>query len=316
MIEILIINSQIINSIKIGAKYNFDGFKVTFIDPHPNQFLEKSDIIRLAKSNPKIKGIIIGDEIFDNEVIDSFESLKIISKWGQGTDNIDLDYAKSLNIDVINTPGILAESVAEMAIGYMLSITKKIVFTHEDVKNNKWPKTKSFLISGKTISIIGLGNIGRYIAKLLNSFNVKIKGFDPYLLNNYEYEGLNIQFCDTLQDSLEDTNIVFLCCNLTHDNFKFMNKNIFSRLNQVNLINVGRGNLINEDDLLDAMINGQIAACALDVYSSEPLPHNSKLRNSNKIVFGTHSAGQTYEAIEKVNQLAIENLYPLKEDSL
>ena len=295
-----------------GNKYDFSGFDPIFINPSPKQQVEHDELIHLLENYPDIRGVIIGDEDFNSEIIDKAANLKIISKWGQGMDNIDIPYANSKGIEVKNCPGLLAIPVADLAIGYILNLTRDIHNVHNSVKQGKWPKIPATEMFDKTAAIIGLGNIGKEIIIRLNSFGVNCIGYDPYLPSAEFLEKYNVIIANSIPAAIEACDFIFICSNLTKDNYQFVNDDLIDKMNGVFIVNVGRGKLIDEDALIDGLASGKIRGIAMDVYDMEPLPMDSPLRKMDNIIFGTHSAGQTFEAIERVNLKAIDNLEILK----
>ena len=133
-----------------GSNYNFSGFDPIFINPSPKQQVGHEELLQLFGDNPGIQGVIIGDEDFNREIIDCAVSLKIISKWGQGMDNIDIPYANSKDVEVKNCPGLLAGSVADLSIGYILNLTRDIHNVHNSVKQGLWPKHPGIEMYNKT----------------------------------------------------------------------------------------------------------------------------------------------------------------------
>ena len=283
---------------RFKALLQSNGFNPDFV--MSDQYLSEKDCLAL---DPIYWGWIAGDDQITQKVLAHLsKNLKIISKWGTGVDSIDLNSAQKLNIEVKNSPGAFKDAVGEQAVAYTLALTRGLFETHEAVKSFEWPKYQYKEISDYKIGIIGFGAIGNGVASKLRSFDANIYYYDPFVRDE-TYKALTLdelqKFCD----------IFIITASLNKSTRNLLGKSFFKNIKPGSfLINVSRGQLVDEVELIKALKNKIIRAAALDVYNEEPLNNNSKLRDFKNIIFGSHNANNTYTAVEKVHQNTINNL--------
>ena len=244
---------------------------------------------------------ILGDDHITEETIHIAKpTLKFLIKWGIGTDNIDLVSAQNSNIPVYNTPGQFSGEVADLAIGLMLNLARQINVIDRSVRQGNWPRYEGETIAGTNAHIIGMGNIGQALAKRLKAFDVNLTGSDVSSVKDTIFPQV------PLEDGLANADWVFVACALTRDSYHLINKNKLSQMKDgAFIINVARGPIINEGDLIKYLLNGKLKGAGLDVYESEPLSKNSKLISLNNVVLGSHGGSSTKQAIERVNALTV-----------
>jgi D-3-phosphoglycerate dehydrogenase / 2-oxoglutarate reductase len=206
--------------------------------------------------------------------------LKVIVRGGVGLDTIDADYARSKGITVMNTPQASSASVAELTIGYMFALARNIFKATSTVKAEKWEK-KAFEgdeINGKTLGLLGIGNIGKEVAKRANALGMTVIAYDPYVK---EATGVKLV---TLDELLSQSDYISLHLPKTKESADMINKSIFLKMKTgVRIVNCARGGIINEADLYEALTNGKVAGAALDVYSEEP-PTDWKLVKLDNVI--------------------------------
>jgi phosphoglycerate dehydrogenase-like enzyme len=252
------------------------------------------------------EGLIIGLEKIDKNIIDCCPNLKIISKYGVGLDNIDLDYCKKLNINIGWTEGINKLSVAEMALGFMLSLCRNLFITSNQLKNGTWNKSGGIQLSNKTVGIIGVGNIGKEVIRLIKPFNCNILVND--IINNSEYYKENNLKEVTKKELFENSDIVTIHAPLTDETKNLINKDILSIMKKTAfLINTSRGLIVSHSDLQWALENNIIAGAALDTYEVEP-PDSKELLNHPNLICTPHIGGNSSEAVEAMGLSAINHL--------
>src|SRR5215216_4841930 len=229
-------------------------------------------------------------------LIDVCPNLKVIVRGGAGLDTIDHEYAKSKGIAVMNTPLANSISVAELAIGYMFMLARSLYQATATMKAEKWDK-KSFdgdEIGGKTLGLIGLGNIGRETAKRAAALGMHIIGYDPYVK---EADGIQLV---TLDELLAQADYISLHLPKTKESTNMIGTEQFTKMkNDVRLINCARGGIINEDALYEALTNGKVAGAALDVFADEPTT-NWKLIQLDNVIASPHIGAATKEAQARV----------------
>jgi D-3-phosphoglycerate dehydrogenase len=267
-----------------------NGLKITY-EPEitPEQIKEKIsnfDIV-VVRSRTKIT----------KEMIDRATQCKIIARVGVGLDNIDVDAAKAKNIRVINAVEGAMNAVAELVLGLMLSMAREIPRADREIRNGKWLKKElmGIELSGKYLGIVGLGNIGKRLAKLARGLNMNIIGFDvmPIADDFTRDVGLIKADIDTLISSAD---FISFHVPLTETTHHLVNaKRISTMKKTAYIINTSRGEIIDEDALYDALIEGKIAGAALDVFEKEPATGN-KLATLPNVICTPHIGAQTKEA--------------------
>ena len=267
-----------------------NGLKITY-EPEitPDQIKEKIsnfDIV-VVRSRTKIT----------KEMIDRATQCKIIARVGVGLDNIDVDAAKVKNIRVINAVEGAMNAVAELVLGLMLSMAREIPRADREIRNGKWLKKELMgsELSGKYLGIVGLGNIGKRLAKLARGLNMNIIGFDviPIADDFARDVGLIKADIDTLISSADFISFHVPLTDTTHH---LVNAQRISTMKKTTyIINTSRGEIIDEDALYDALKEGKIAGAALDVFEKEPAVGN-KLTTLPNIICTPHIGAQTKEA--------------------
>ena len=267
-----------------------NGLKITY-EPEitPDQIKEKIsnfDIV-VVRSRTKIT----------KEMIDRATQCKIIARVGVGLDNIDVDAAKAKNIRVINAVEGAMNAVAELVLGLMLSMAREIPRADREIRNGKWLKKElmGIELSGKYLGIVGLGNIGKRLAKLARGLNMNIIGFDvmPIADDFARDVGLIKADIDTL---LSSADFISFHVPLTDTTHHLVNaKRISTMKKSAYIINTSRGEIIDEDALYDALKEGKIAGVALDVFEKEPAVGN-KLTTLSNVICTPHIGAQTKEA--------------------
>jgi len=229
-------------------------------------------------------------------LIDVCPNLKIIVRGGVGLDTIDVDHARSKGIKVMNTPKASSASVAELAIGYMFALARSLFKASATTKAEKWEK-KAFEgdeIGGKTLGLVGIGNIGKEVAKRATALGMTVLAFDPYV-KEAEYVKLV-----SLDELLAQADYISLHLPKTKESTNMIDKAQFEKMKTgVRLINCARGGIVNEDALYDALTNGKVAGAAMDVYAAEP-PTDWKLAKLDNVICSPHIGAQTKEAQGRV----------------
>lgn len=250
-------------------------------------------------------GVVAGDDQFTEPVLKAAKRLKVLVKWGVGTDAIDKDAARRLGIPVFNTPGVFGDEVADVTIGYIIMLVRRLHRLDQAVRQGKWPKTPGLSLKGKTLGVIGLGDIGRAVCKRAVAFGLRVVGYD---INKISVESEIVNQID-FDELLKSSDIISLNCALTNDNVHMLSKREFGLMKEgVFIINTSRGALIDETALVEVLKSGKVAGAALDVFEIEPLPSDSLLRSFDNCIFGTHNSSNTIEAVERVNDKAVRLL--------
>ena len=237
-------------------------------------------------------------------LIDVCPNLKVIVRGGAGLDTIDHEYARSKGIVVMNTPLANSASVAELAIGYMFMLARSLYKATATMKEEKWEK-KAFTgveLGGKTLGLIGYGNIGHQTAKLALALGMKVLAYDPYVTSQ---NGVKLV---TLDDLLTQSDYISLHLPKTKESTNLIGKDEFAKMKDgVRIINCARGGIINEEALYEALTNGKVAGAALDVFAEEP-PTDWKLLKLDNVIGSPHVGAGTKEAQSRVGAEVAEKL--------
>ncbi|MEY3935291.1 MAG: hypothetical protein RI901_721 [Actinomycetota bacterium] len=236
------------------------------------------------------------------DVIAAAPKLKIIARAGVGLDNIDLAAADNAGVIVVAGLGANAISVAELTLGLALSLSRDISAQDQITKSGNWNRTPGVEITGKTWGLLGCGATGRATANLLKSFNCKVLGFDPFFQGNAE-----IQMA-TWDQVVSQSDFISVHMPATSQTIGSINQEFFAKMKPTAfLINVGRGELINEADLIKALKSKTIAGAALDVRTTEP-PSIGELEKFQNLILTPHIAGITKESQLAINQILVDNI--------
>ncbi len=253
-----------------------------------------------------VDGIIVGLDPLNASVLSKAERLKAISKYGVGVNNIDLEYATERGIIVANTPGANSLAVAELAIGLMFAVSRRICVSDRNIRQGKWQQYPGLQIKGKTIGLIGTGQIGRHTGELARGLGMEVICFDLY--PNEEWaESIDAKYV-TLQEIITDADFISIHVPLTDDTYHLISSKELDQMKpSAAIINTARGGIIDEQALYEALKDGKIAGAGLDVFETEPLT-DSKLLELDNVVLTSHIGAHTREATENMGRLAAANL--------
>lgn len=253
----------------------------------------------LAKA-PDAKVLVAGVEPYERSTLCELASLLAISRCGVGIDSIDKDAAKELDVAILNTPDEPTQAVAELTLTMILALLKRLPKVDKDTHDRLWQRTTGSLLSGKKVGIVGFGRIGRKVGSLLSAFGVEILVFDPYC-NAFEDD---VHWCSSLDDLFGQSDIVTLHAS-SSDGFLIGEKEVDSMRDGAWLVNLARGNMIDEAALLSALEQNKLSGAALDVYSEEP--YKAELCDCDKIIMTPHQSTLTYETRTAMEVKAVRN---------
>lgn len=282
-----------------------DAQDITLIVPPVIQQLSEKELLALV---PGVEGIIAGDDHITRAVLEMADRLRIVSKWGVGTDNIDLAAAAELGIRVTNTPGMFGDDVADVVIGYLIMLARHLHTTDQRVRAGDWAKLEGLSLGGRTLGIVGLGDIGRAVARRGVAMRMRVLGVDIDESNAKTAAELGVEVTD-LQSLLATSDVVSLNCPLTPETRHMIDSRRLATMKRgAWIINTARGGIVDEPALIAALEAGHISAAALDVFELEPLPAMSRLRALDNVVLGAHNSSNTSEAGHRTSERAIDNL--------
>jgi D-3-phosphoglycerate dehydrogenase / 2-oxoglutarate reductase len=284
----------------------FDALGIEVRLPELVQQLSTAELLRQL---PQVDGMIAGDDQLTAEVLDGAGSrLRVISKWGIGLDAIDLVAAERLGIRVTNTPDTFGEEVADVAIGYLILLARQLHRIDRSVREGEWAKPQGVSLAGRTLGIVGLGSIGRAVARRGIAMGMRVIGHEILPSSAEHAAALGVGVVD-LETVIGESDVISLHCPLTEQNRHMIDA---TRLGQMRagafLLNTARGPLIDEAALVEALRSGHLGGAALDVFEEEPLSASSPLIGLEGVILGSHNASNTREAVSRVNELAIENV--------
>ena len=248
-----------------------------------------------------------GSVKWDREKLSRLPKLKMISTCSIGTDMIDLKYARQSGIIVSNQPGRTSYVVAEHIFGLMFALAKQAALQTAHVKSGKWIHLENILLTGKTLGIVGTGNIGTNMAKLGKAIGMKVIAwtFNPSKTLVAE---LGVQYVG-FDELLEQSDVISLHVNLSEKTKNLIGTKEISKMkNGSLLINGGRGGLINTKALIEALNSKKLGGAGLDVFDQEPINKDHPLLMCENVVFTPHMADQTPEGIELLNEGAVDNV--------
>jgi phosphoglycerate dehydrogenase-like enzyme len=252
-----------------------------------------------------------GDEICTRRVIENNKQLKLISFMGTGYQKyIDVEAAKEYGIPVSYTPSANAKAVAEYTVALILDAVKKITFSNNEIRNNEWNKYKTFNLEGKTLGIIGMGTIGSYIAKIL------CDGFGMKLIYNSRESKSDIDnkyntSMVSLNEIFNKSDIISVNATFTLDNANMISKEQFNIAKEdLIFVNTARPELVNKEDLYNAIINNKIGFVAMDGFYTEPMNYEDKFLKlpCDKFIVTPHNAYNSKDAVIEMERMLIESL--------
>ena len=267
--------------------------------------LEENELLKIIE---EIDGVICGDDRFTRVVLDKAKNLKVIVKWGTGIDSIDEKYAESKGIPVCNTPGAFTEPVSDTVIGLMLVFSRRLLDSDRLMKNNGWDKPLGRTLGECSLGIIGIGSVGRAVARKAKGFGMKIYGNDIIKISDDVVDSLGIEMLD-LKELLSKADFVSLNCDLNPTSFHLMGMEEFKSMQRnAYLINTARGGVVKEMNLIEALKNREIAGAGLDVFEKEPLAQSSSLRDMENVILSSHNSNSSPLYWEKVHKRSIKLL--------
>lgn len=270
------------------------------INPYGRKITEDELIQLIEQYKPDY--LIAGTEKITSKALDCMKPyVKMISRCGIGMDGIDLDYAKKNNLPVTNTPDAPTISVAELTLGVILDLLRKISFADNSVKSGEFQKPMGNLLHKKTVGLLGCGRIATCLSKLLIPFECTIIGYDPFIS---EHKTIKLKSFDEV---VQEADILSLHIPYTEENKYIINKNILSKMKPTAyLLNLSRGGLVEENDLLEALKSNVIAGAGLDCYEKEP--YDGELTKFDNVILTSHIGSYAQEARLKQEIESVMNI--------
>lgn len=269
---------------------------------HPGEYLEK-----LGEADV----ILLGNQKFGSDLIEKLPRLKIIAKQGSGYDNIDLSAATSRGIPVVLSAGANANAVAEHVIAMVLAANKNLHDYDRAVRCGDFSyryECRTREIRGKTIGLVGCGNIGKRVCQLAHGLDMEVLIFDPYIDRN-QRGCMEAVFCETLKELLERSDTVSVHVPLTDQTRGMMGEQEIGWMKDgAVLVNCSRGGIVNEDALCRALKNGKLSAAGIDVFEKEPADRENPLFQLDNVIVTPHCAALTAETAGEMSRMTAEGI--------
>ena len=256
-----------------------------------------------------IDAFLCGDDEITSKVIDrALPRLKVVSKYGIGLDKIDVEYLTDKGVPLTFCPGVNHTTVSEHTFALMLALFRKLVKEANHVAKGEWVRVTGNEIMGKTLSIIGLGRIGKEVAIRANAFGMKVIGYDLYWDEDFA-RGNQIMRAKSIDEALEQGDVVSLHVNLSDETRELINREHLSKMKDgVVILNCARGEIIHTQDVIDALHAGKIGGYGTDVLDVEPPPPDHPMLNAPNTVITPHIGSRTFESVERQATMAARNL--------
>lgn len=271
--------------------------------PEVTQTLSEERLVELV---PQFDGWIIGDDPATRAVFEAGRngSLRAAVKWGAGVDNVDFEACRQLEIPISNTPNMFGDEVSDLAVHYLIGLARETFFIDRSVRQGEWPKNRGISLAGRTVGVVGYGDIGRKTAVKMSALGLRVIVYDPGITSlDQKFEWRQWPGC------IEECDFIAFTCALNSANRYMFSSEVMDLCSDgVRVVNVARGGLINEADLIRALKSRKVHSVALDVFENEPLSLNSYFIGHPLSILGSHNASNTTDAVVRTNDAAISQL--------
>ena len=283
-----------------------EGFDVETLDE-----LSYESLVREAQDADYL--LVSGRLPIDEGVLSAARHLKMIQRTGVGTEMLDLDAIRRHNIPVYVNSGVNAHSVAEHTLTLMLASLKRLPQINEQTHRGIWKKQQTGVttreLRGKAVALVGMGNIGRLVAQMLQVFGAKVIYTDVVRQDEETEQRLGLTYYESFDALLPQADILSFHCPLTKENTEMLNSRTLAMMKPgAIVINTARGKLINPEDLYEALRSGHLASAALDTHYEEPIKDTYKLAELDNVILTPHIGGLSYEAFHQMMKDAVENI--------
>lgn len=280
----------------------------------------RAEIVTDFNHVEELDAIMVRRVYVTRDIIAKAKNLKIIAMHGVGCDTIDTKAAKEYGIPVKNVPNQSAESVAELAVSFILSLSRKLKMANKGIEYSKYDTfAPSELIGtevyGKTLALVGMGHIAMRVAEIMNTaFAVRVIGYDPYISLAIAQQ-MNIEKYDTLQEIFKEADLVNVSVPLVDSTRNLINEDVFAVAKKsLIMVNTSRGGVVDEQALYKALVNKKISAAASDVFVSEPPKSDNPLVSLHNFIATPHIGGSTQESLERVGNTAVDNIFSVLDE--
>lgn len=291
-----------------------DGFIVKTLDEATSEQLTR-------EATDACYFLVSGRLPIDKTVLDNAPKLKMIQRTGVGTEMLDVEAIKQRGIPVYVNAGVNAQSVAEHTLTLVLACLKRLPQINHQTHEGVWKKQQVGVttreLKGKTVALVGMGNIGRLVAQMLQPFGAKVVYTDVFRQSEEVESRLGLTYYDSFEALLPQADILSFHCPLTKENTEMLNSKTLAMMKHGTIVvNTARGKLINPEDLYDALQSGRLAGAALDTHYEEPVKEGYRLAELDNVVLTPHIGGLSYEAFETMMHDAMQNIKAFEEGRL
>ncbi len=257
--------------------------------------------------------LVSGRLPIDKAVLDNAPKLKMIQRTGVGTEMLDVETIKQRGIPVYVNAGVNAQSVSEHTLTLILACLKRLTKINQQCHQGVWKKQQVGVttreLKGKTVALVGMGNIGRLVAQMLQVFGANIIYTDVVRQPIEIEQRLGLTYFDSFESILPEADILSFHCPLVKENTEILNQRTLAMMKRgAIVVNTARGKLVNPNDLYGALVNGQLSSAALDTHYEEPIKVGYKLAELDNVILTPHIGGLSREAFESMMQRAMDNI--------
>lgn len=271
-------------------------------NPHGRP-LSEEELVPLLSS---CDGCVAGLDYFTRRAIESAPALKVISRYGTGVDRVDLPAARERGVAVCNTPGVNAQAVADLTFALLLGAARRLPVLDRKTRAGQWPRSSGIELYGKTLGVLGLGAVGKAVAKRALGFSMTVLAYDPFL--DEAYAGANGVVPAGFDRVIREADFLSLHLPLTEETRHIVSAEVMKAMKKgAVIVNTARGGLIDEEAAADLLAGGHLGGLGLDVYETEP-PPLSPLFGFDNVALSPHTASHTAEAAEAMADMSVQNL--------
>jgi D-3-phosphoglycerate dehydrogenase len=291
----------------------FEEHDAEIVLPTVHERLSEEELLEIMGD---IHGVVAGDDRFTARVLEKASpGLRVLSKWGTGIDSFDLEACKKLGIAVRNTPNAFSEPVADSIMGYILNFARRLPAMDQQMKSGMWDKIPGRALNESVLGVIGVGNVGKALVRRAHAFGFRILGNDIVEIDEDFIRDYDIEMMSK-KSLLAQSDFVSLNCDLNPSSYHLMTEERFRQMKTTAfLINLARGPIIEESQLVKALQDKVISGAALDVFENEPLPKNSPLLRMNNVMLAPHNSNSSPKAWENVHRNTLKNLFEVLENT-
>jgi len=293
-------------------RHRFEERGAEIVLPRVTERLSESELLPLVG---EIDGVVAGDDHFTARVLEkAVPRLKVLSKWGTGIDSFDREACRRLGVEIRNTPGAFTQPVTDSVMGYLLAFARKLPWMDAELKGGSWRKIPGRALAECVLGIVGVGNIGKEVARRARAFGMQVLGVDIVDMPREFLEESGIEMV-TMQELLSRADFVSVNCDLNDTSRHLIDERALAQMKpEAVLLNLARGPIVDERHLVAALQAGRIAGAALDVFEHEPLPADSPLRTMSNVMLAPHNSNSSPRAWERVHDNTIRNLFDVLEE--